>query len=117
MNSHHPIKKKHGPIPHDPRNEPLPEGDHEGRSREGKEARLEEGVEMKGSERKYPSGENAVGPRKESAETEDEYGLPTGIRRATPANSDRRAGSSDAEDVEQRGKGRNVKPGTTGPGS
>ena len=72
MNNQHPIKKRHEPLPHDPRNEPIPESDQKGRSKEGaeKEARKEEGVGMKG-----PGNQLA----QDNAVTEDEYGIPTGI--------------------------------------
>ena len=89
MKDLHPIRKKNTPIPHDPRNEPLPEGDQPDRPKEGaeKDARIEEGVGLKGADHKLPTGKPARDERGEQRVTEDEYGLPTGIRTGptTPA--------------------------------
>ncbi len=88
METNHPIKKKHEPVPHDPRNEPLPENDQPDRSgeRSEKEVRKEAGVGMKKND--LP---DLNGPRSKTEETEDEYGLPTGIRIDTPQKDSRPA--------------------------
>ena len=81
MSNEHPIKKAPGTVPHDPRNEPLPETGTEKGNRSAeeaeREARKEEGLDMKGLK---TSGKKANGPREDNAVTEDEYGMPTGIR-------------------------------------
>lgn len=116
MNTHHPIKKKHEPVPHDPRNEPLPEGDKHDRSRDGSERKVrKEDVDMKGSATQYPTGKNANEKGKKTEVTEDEYGLPTGTlegsttrgsRPETPA--DPLADRSDGKGEAQRGRDRSM---------
>lgn len=78
----HPTPQREEPIPHDPRNEPIPEEEDGGASPEEaeKKARKEEGVGMKGSAARLPTGAGTNAKLKKSASTEDEYGLPTGIR-------------------------------------
>jgi|GEM_PF-2546409 len=79
MNSQHPIRKKQEPVPHDPRNEPLPESDKEGRSQERTEKKVRNDLDLKGSATALPTGRANNKVPKENVETEDEYGLPTGI--------------------------------------
>ena len=83
MDTQHPIKKKPDPIPHDPRNEPIPEGKPDSGSRSAEEAerkaRKEEGLDMKNPNDQLPSGKETTAPDEVDMEIEDEYGLPTGI--------------------------------------
>lgn len=134
MDTKHPIKKKPEPIPHDPRNEPIPVPDTGKGSRSAEEAerkaRKEEGVDMKGSKDKLPNGQEANKVKEESefkeenVVIEDEYGMPTGIQTgqttrgsystdpATGAGryADHRAGRFGTSNVAQPGNDQEVEP-------
>lgn len=128
MDTKHPTEKKPEPIPHDPRNEPIPEPktDKDSRSAEERErkARKEEGVDMKGSQDKLPTGKETNARKEENVVTEDEYGMPTGIQTGQttrgaystdPATgvgryADHRAGKFGADDVAQPGNDGSVEP-------
>lgn len=129
MNTAHPKKndkpERHGPIPHDPRDEPLPTGkpDEKNRSREEaeEEARREEGVDMKQKERDIPKelSEDAVIV---NPTADDE--LPTGIQTGQTTRgsystdtstgggryADHRAGRFGTTDVAQPGNDQTVEP-------
>lgn len=128
MNTQHPIEKKPETIPHDPRNEPLPETDRDKGARSPEEAerkaREEEGLDMKNQKNAFPTGMEEQGSKKENMVIEDEYGMPTGIQTgqttrgsystdpATGAGryADHRAGKFGTSDVAQPGNDQQVEP-------
>lgn len=112
MDTKHPIEKKPEPLPHDPRNEPIPEKKDDERipslEEAERKARKEEGLDMKSTEDKLPTGKEEI---------EDEYGMPTGIQTGqntsgsystdpvtgAGGNADHRAGKFSTEELARIG--------------
>lgn len=129
MQTQAPIKEGSETIPHDPRNEPIPEpsqGDDQRTSEKSeKEARQEEGVAMKAKEDIRRNNDRQAPPLSEnSVLIKDENILPTGIQTGQTTRgaystdtstgagryADHRAGTFGVDDVAQPGNDEEVEP-------